>query len=87
MTRRAADEHARTRGARAARDGEDESGDAVDALRDEPEPEWADAIRRGHDDRAAALRSVFAAFDEDDDAEAPIPGAADDAAPRGRSRP
>jgi hypothetical protein len=40
---------------------------AVDALRAEPEPAWADEIRRGRRERAARLRSVFAAFDDDDD--------------------
>ena len=30
-----------------------------------PEPEWADAIRRGRRDRAARLRSVFASFDDE----------------------
>jgi hypothetical protein len=29
----------------------------------EPEPEWAEAIRRGRRDRAARLRQVFAGFD------------------------
>jgi hypothetical protein len=42
---------------------------AVDALRAEPEPAWADEIRRGRRERAARLRSVFAAFDDDDDDE------------------
>ena len=39
----------------------------MDALRAEPEPAWADEIRRGRRERAARLRSVFAAFDDDDD--------------------
>jgi hypothetical protein len=45
---------------------------AVDALRAEPEPAWADEIRRGRRERAARLRSVFAAFDDDDDEASPI---------------
>ena len=40
--------------------------EAVEALRAEPEPGWADAIRRGRRDRAERLRSVFASFDGDD---------------------
>ena len=43
---------------------------AVEALRAEPEPEWADAIRRGRRSRAERLREVFATFD-DQDASAP----------------
>ncbi|HSL10610.1 MAG TPA: hypothetical protein VLA82_04785 [Actinomycetota bacterium] len=43
-------------------DGTDES---VEALRAEPEPGWADAIRRGRRDRAERLRSVFASFDDE----------------------
>jgi len=40
----------------------------------EPEPEWADAIRRGRRARVDRLREVFAAF-------------ADDTGPVARSRP
>lgn len=36
----------------------------------EPEPDWADAIRRGRRERAQRLREVFARFDDD-----PIDGA------------
>ena len=39
--------------------------EAVEELRAEPEPGWADAIRRGRRDRAERLRSVFASFDDD----------------------
>jgi hypothetical protein len=45
---------------------------AVDALRAEPEPAWADEIRRGRRERAARLRSVFAAFDDGGDEASPI---------------
>jgi len=31
----------------------------------EPEPAWADAIRRGRRTRAERLREVFAGFDDD----------------------
>lgn len=31
----------------------------------EPEPAWADAIRRGRRTRAERLREVFARFDDD----------------------
>jgi hypothetical protein len=44
---------------------------AVEALRAEPEPEWAHAIRRGRRSRADRLREVFARFD-DEDASAPL---------------
>ena len=46
---------------------DDYARDAVDALRAEPEPGWADEIRRGRRDRAARLRSMFASFDDDDE--------------------
>jgi hypothetical protein len=47
--------------------GRDPGNDAaVGALRAEPEPEWADAIRRGRRSRAERLREVFSAFDDED---------------------
>jgi hypothetical protein len=47
-----------------------DAGTAVDAggvreLRAEPEPDWADAIRRGRRNRAERLRTVFASFDDE----------------------
>ena len=49
------------------RSGDDprEADTGVEELRAEPEPEWADAIRRGRRDLAARLRPVFASFDDD----------------------
>jgi hypothetical protein len=44
----------------------------VRELRGEPEPEWADAIRRGRRTRAERLRTVFASFD--DEAATGVPG-------------
>ena len=32
----------------------------------EPEPDWADDIRRGRKERGERLRDVFATFDDDD---------------------
>ena len=37
----------------------------------EPEPAWADAIRRGRRTRAERLREVFARFDDDPAEEGP----------------
>ena len=66
-------------GTRAERDAPTGSGAthpggevAVEGLRAEPEPEWADAIRRGRRSRAERLREVFATFDGED---APAPRA------------
>ena len=60
-------------GTRAERDAATGSGGtdlgdevAVEGLRAEPEPEWADAIRRGRRSRAERLREVFATFDDED---------------------
>jgi hypothetical protein len=44
----------------------------VRALRAEPEPDWADAIRRGRRNRAERLRTVFAAFDEEEATGVPV---------------
>ena len=50
----------------------DQGNDAdLETIRTEPEPEWADAIRRGRRTRTERLRSVFATFDEDDAGTAP----------------
>ncbi|HEY5905399.1 MAG TPA: hypothetical protein VIX39_06280 [Actinomycetota bacterium] len=38
-----------------------------------PEPEWAEAIRRGRKARGDRLREVFAAFDDDLAPEASLP--------------
>jgi hypothetical protein len=46
--------------------------EAVEELRAEPEPGWADAIRRGRRDRAERLRSVFASFDDGEVIAVPI---------------
>lgn len=52
------------RGSRPAPEDDREPVEAgVSSLRGEPEPEWADAIRRGRRARADRLRSVFATFD------------------------
>jgi hypothetical protein len=40
-------------------------GGGVRELRAEPEPDWADAIRRGRRNRAERLRTVFASFDDE----------------------
>jgi hypothetical protein len=40
-------------------------GGGVRELRAEPEPDWADAIRRGRRTRAERLRTVFATFDDE----------------------
>jgi hypothetical protein len=40
-------------------------GGGVRELRAEPEPDWADAIRRGRRTRAERLRTVFASFDDE----------------------
>jgi hypothetical protein len=59
--------------------GENES---VRALRAEPEPAWADAIRRGRRSRAERLRTVFATFDDEE----LVPGGPVDDAPRREPR-
>lgn len=41
------------------------SGAEATAPTGEPEPAWADAIRRGRRTRAERLREVFARFDDD----------------------
>ena len=66
------------------RPGGDISGDTegVRALRAEPEPAWADAIRRGRRSRAERLRTVFATFDDEE----PVAGAPTDDAPPGERR-
>ncbi|MGZ8581136.1 MAG: hypothetical protein ACXWW9_07615 [Actinomycetota bacterium] len=54
--------------------GEDRTTDGHEApwsLDAGPEPEWAEAIRKGRKARGDRLRAVFAAFDDDDDAAAP----------------
>lgn len=53
------------RRSRPTREGDREPAETADvsSLRGEPEPEWADAIRRGRRARADRLRSVFATFD------------------------
>ena len=67
-----------------AGDAGDTAGESegVRALRAEPEPAWADAIRRGRRTRAERLRTVFATFDDEERAA----GARVDDAPR-RERP
>ncbi len=45
--------------------GTTRDGDGVRELRAEPEPDWADAIRRGRRTRAERLRTVFASFDDE----------------------
>jgi hypothetical protein len=44
----------------------------------EPEPAWADAIRRGRKARGDRLRTVFAAFGDDDPSTAPSRLASDE---------
>jgi len=56
---------------RRADDGESgSSGAELTTPADEPEPDWADAVRRGRRERARRLREVFARLDDD-----PIDGA------------
>jgi hypothetical protein len=63
-TRAARNARGREPRARAEPERDAEGASGVEDLRGEPEPEWAQAIRRGRDERAARLRTVFASFDE-----------------------
>lgn len=64
MTASGEGERGRRRSRPASEDDREPAGAAgVSSLRGEPEPEWADAIRRGRQARADRLRSVFATFD------------------------